>query len=141
MKKKLNLLVMLVCLLAFFTGCLMDTGGGTGNNNSNYPYAEYFPKRVISPTVSEKPHIKIYFEKIGSSYIWENATAFSVTVGGVAQSLGTYKVELIPPPFNTVGIWFSNNLPSSGDIKVSYDGSGVLAGKLEAFSDMPVLRK
>jgi hypothetical protein len=140
MKKKLNFLVMLVCLLALglvFIGCPTDSGGGGGNGGGEeYPYAEYFPKNGIT-----KPHIKIYFKKIGDSYIWKNDTSFSITVGGVSHSLGTYQVELTPPLFNTVGIWFSNDLPSSGDIKVSYDGGGVLAGKLEAFSDMPVLRK
>jgi hypothetical protein len=115
------------------------TGGGTGGGE--YPYAEYFPKKTISPSVSERPHIKIYFnKKIVNSYIWKSETTFSITIGGVLQSFG-YQIELVPPLFNTVGIWFDNDLPTGGIIKVSYDGIGVLTGKLEAFSNLTVSQK
>jgi hypothetical protein len=112
------------------------TANYTSGDGAEYPYAEYFPENGFI-----KPHIKIYFnKKITNSYIWENDTAFSVTVGGVSQSLKK-DIELVPPYYDTVGLWFSNNLPNSGVIKVSYDGSGVLAGKLDPFSDMTVSQK
>jgi hypothetical protein len=113
-----------------------DDGGG-----GEYPYAEYFPKKTVSPGVSERPHIKIYFnKKIVNSYLSQSDTAFSITVGGSSQSFA-YNIELVPPLFDTVGIWFNNDLPTGGIIKVSYDGTGVLAGKLETFSDLAVSRK
>jgi hypothetical protein len=136
MARKVFFIGTLITVLLF--GCETGTNGGDG---SKYPYAEYFPEKVISVNLSERPHIYIYFnKKIVDSYIWRNDTAFSVTVGGVPQSL-VKDIELTPPSYDRVGIWFSNDLPSSGDIKVSYDGTGVLAGKLEPFSDMTVSRK
>jgi hypothetical protein len=140
MNKKRNFLVMLVCLLAlslFSIGCSSDSDGDGGE----YPYAEYYPEKVISAILSEKPHIKIYFnKKIVNSHLWQSDTAFSITVGGSLQSFG-YDIELVPPRYDTVGIWFNNDLPTGGIIKVSYDGTGVLAGKLDAFSDLTVTRK
>jgi hypothetical protein len=138
----LGILVMVLALGLVFAGC--NTDGG--DNGGEYPYAEYFPERVISSsggvTIYDRPTIYIYFDKkIVDSYIWENDTAFSVTVGGVSESLGTHEIELTPPSYNRIGIFFDNDLPSSGDIKVSYDGTGVLTGKLEAFSNLAVSRK
>jgi hypothetical protein len=136
-----GILILFVCLVPLFFGC----SNGDDGSSEEYPYAEYYPtKRVVETggvTVDELPHIYIYFDTaIVNSYTWVYETVFTITVEGVQQSFRSTDTE-ITPPYKRIYAGLNGDLPSTGDIKISYNGGGVLAGKLEAFTDLPVSRK
>ena len=117
------LLFLLVSFGLFLSGC-SNGGGGDGD----HLYAE----------LRDPDRIKIYCEnKITNSDINDAGTGFSVTVGGSSQSISNIWVY---SPYDAVEVNLSSPVPGSGDIRVSYDGTGPLAGKLQSFTNLAVKR-
>jgi len=123
---KLFGIIALAAIIGFsFAACGGDDDNGGGTR------AEY----------KDSTRIKIYFSgDLGSKEITDNSpTGFSVTVGGVQQIISD--VYYHPTYKGAVDINLTNDMPGSGDIKVSYDGTGVFAGKVPTFTNLPVPRR
>jgi hypothetical protein len=149
----------IAALLAFMVlagcdngGSYTGSGGGDdpGGGSNNY-YGEYYPPVVIDEYVTQRAHIYIFFDDktISPFLISSISSGFSVTVGGVLQTLIvnpgilTPGVEGVAGYPHRIGIWFDNDLPETGDIKVSYDGSDstINARGVPIFTNVAVERK
>jgi hypothetical protein len=112
--------------LLMLTGCEQPSDGSSSGGGGLY--AE----------LKDPDRIKVYTgSQIAATNITDK-TGFSVTVNGASQSISSLLLSL--PGYENVEIFLVSNVPGSGDIKVSYDGTGAFAGKLSPFTNLAVSR-
>jgi hypothetical protein len=129
-----GMLVALMVLGVMVNSCHNGTTTTNGNDNGYGIYAE----------LKESTRIKIY--KANKSTDWSKITGdffaptgFTVTVGGAGQTID--EIGFFATFGNAFNLYLDNPVPGSGEIKVSYDGSGTCADKVHTFTNITVSRK
>jgi hypothetical protein len=135
MKKNGFIFGLLALLLVFglvLVGCGDGAVGGGDDGNGN-----------LHAELKNADRIKVYTGidslSAGADYSTDlGSTAFSVTVGGSQQQIES--ILMHSSYGDAFDINLVSNVPGTGEILVSYDGTGYFAGKVAAFTNLAVSR-
>jgi hypothetical protein len=115
-----------------FAGCSNSTGGDqTGGSGDLSAELKESDRIKVSTSVS-------LVESLSPGTSSSGANGFSVTVGGVSQSISS--ISTFFGDNYSFNILLTAGVPGTGDIRVSYNGTGVFAGKLGTFTNLAVSR-